>query len=81
MKNYKKELAAFVRNNVEFFEERLQPALSKMDRMRCPLRFADHELYDDICDAIEDWCYEYEVSFEFYEDWEDAIEDIILCKE
>ena len=31
-----KEIAAYVRNNVEFFEERLQMALNKMDRMRCP---------------------------------------------
>jgi hypothetical protein len=76
-----KELAAYVRQNVEFFEERLQLALNKMDRMRCPLRVADQELYDDIVSAIEQWCEDYEVSFEFDEDWEDAIMEVISCLE
>lgn len=70
----KKEVAAYVRNNVEFFEERLQLALNKMERMRCPLSFADQELYDDITNAIEEWCDDNEVSVEFDEDWTDLIE-------
>ena len=69
-----KEIAAYVRNNVEFFEERLQLALNKIDRMRCPLQMADEELFFDICNAIEEWCDDYEVSFEFDEDWTDLIE-------
>ena len=69
-----KEIAAYVRNNVEFFEERLQLALNKMERMRCSLRFADSELFDEIADAIEDWCNDNEVSVDFYEDWDDLIE-------
>lgn len=69
-----KEIAAYVRNNVEFFEERLQLALNKMERMRCPLSFADQELYDDITNAIEEWCDDNEVSVEFDEDWTDLIE-------
>lgn len=59
--NHKKELAAYVRNNVEFFEERLQLALNKMDRMRCPMRMADGILFDEICGAIDDWCYDNDV--------------------
>lgn len=58
--NNKKELAAYVRNNVEFFEERLQWALDKMDRTRCPLSFADEELFNDIVNAIEEWCDDHE---------------------
>lgn len=56
-----KEIAAYVRNNVEFFEERLQLALNRIDRLRCPLSMADSQLYYDICNAIEDWCLDNEV--------------------
>lgn len=69
----KKELAAYVRNNVEFFEERLQLALNKMERMRCSLRFADPELFDAISDAIDEWCDDNEVNNEDW-DYEDIIE-------
>ncbi len=71
--NNKKEIAAYVRNNVEFFEERLQRALNKMDRTRCPLSFADQELYDDISNAIDDWCWENDVDGSDW-DYEDLIE-------
>ncbi len=70
----KKDIAAYVRNNVEFFEDRLQLALNKMDRLRCSLRFADSELFDAISDAIDEWCNDNEVSVDFYEDWDDLIE-------
>lgn len=73
MVNKRKELAAYVRNNVEFFEERLQLALNKMDRMRCPLSFADEELYDDISNAIDDWCWDNDVDNNDW-DYEDLIE-------
>lgn len=69
-----KEIAAYVRNNVEDYEERLQLALNRMDRMREPLRMADRSLYDEIVDAISEWCDDNEVSLEFDEDWDDLIE-------
>jgi hypothetical protein len=69
-----KEIAAYVRNNVEDYEERLQLAFKRMDRMREPLQMADEELYDDITNAIEEWCDDNEVSVEFDEDWTDFIE-------
>ena len=71
--NKRKEVAAYVRNNVEFFEERLQLALNKMDRMRCPLHMADEELYNDIVNAIEEWCDDNEVCYDEV-DWDDAID-------
>ena len=70
----KKEVAAFVRHNIEDFEVRLQLALKRMDRMRCPLSMADGMLYDEIVDAIEEWCDDNEVSLEFDEDWDELIE-------
>lgn len=68
-----KEIAAYVRNNVEFFEERLQLALDKMERLRCSLHFADAELFDDIVDKIEEWCDDHEVCYDEV-DWDDAID-------
>lgn len=58
---------------MEFFEERLQLALNKMERMRCSLRFADSELFDAISDAIDEWCDDNEVNNEDW-DYEDIIE-------
>ena len=40
-----KEIAAYCRNNIEDFEIRVQLALKKMDRMRCPLSMADEALF------------------------------------
>lgn len=72
----KKEIAAFVRNNIEDYEERLQLALKRMDRMRCPMRMADDGLYDEMCDAVEDWCEDNDI--DFYEiDLEELIDEII----
>ena len=69
-----KEIAAYVRNNVEDYEERRQLALKRMDRMREPLRMADGMLYDEIVDRIDEWCEDNEVSLEFDEDWDELIE-------
>ena len=68
------EIAAYVRNNVDDYEERLQLALKRMDRMREPLRMAVNGLFDEIVDAISDWCDDNEVSLDFYEDWDDLID-------
>lgn len=62
-----------MRNNIEDFEVRLQLALKRMDRMRCPFRMADGMLYDEIVDAIEEWCDDNEVSLEYDEDWDELI--------
>lgn len=67
-----KEIAAYVRNNVEDYEDRLQLALKRMDRMRCSLRMADGSLYDEIVDAIEDWCWDNDDNDDW--DYEDLIE-------
>lgn len=74
MANKLKEIAAFVRNNIEDYEVRFQLALKRMERNRCSLRFADSMLFDEIVDAVSEWCDENEVSVDFYEDWDDLIE-------
>lgn len=69
-----KEIAAYVRNNVEDYEERLQLALKRMDRMRCPMRMADDGLFEEIVDAVIDWCDDNEISIEYDFDFEELIE-------
>ena len=79
----RKEIAAYVRNNVEFYEERLQLALCYMEKMRCPLSMADDGLFDAIADAIEDWCWDNDVDFDSIEDLDELIdgEDGIIWEE
>ena len=69
-----KEIAAYVRHRIEDYEVRFQLALKYMERNRCSLRFADSELFEEIVDAVSEWCDENEVSLDFYEDWDDLIE-------
>lgn len=69
-------IAAYVRNNVEFYEERIQLALSTMDIMRCPLEVANHALFDDISDTIEEWCEDNEVNF-MNLDLDEVVDEII----
>ena len=72
--NYKKEIAAYVAANIEFYEERLQLALGWMERDRCPLRMADDGLYDEIVDAACEWFDDHEISIENDMDWDEFIE-------
>lgn len=69
-------IAAYVRNNVEFYEERIQLALSTMGIMRCPLEVANHALFDDISDTIEEWCEDNEVNF-MNLDLDELVDEII----
>lgn len=63
-----------MRNNVEFYEDRLQLALNKMDRSRCPLKMADNDLYREIIDAACEWFDDQEISIENDMDWDEFIE-------
>ena len=54
--NAPKELVQYVIDNVDDFGKRYQKALTKIDRMRCPLRMADSNLYNEIYDTAEEWC-------------------------
>ena len=70
-----KEIVAYLRENVRDYDVRLSLALSLMDRMRCSLRFATPELFDEIVENIEDWCDENDFSFdEILMDWDDIVE-------
>ena len=47
--------------NIWEWEDRVQLALAKIDRWRCPLSQADNSLYNDILSAIEDCATDYEI--------------------
>ena len=41
---------------IEDFECRRELAMSRMDRMRSPLRFVDSSLYNEMYDKLSEWC-------------------------
>lgn len=68
-----KNIAAYCAKNVWEYEERLGMALSKMDYFRMPLKIADVGLYNDIADAVDDYCNDYGLNAD-----EVDIEEMIL---
>ncbi len=50
------ELIQYVLDNVRDFGRRYSIALNRIGHNRVPLRVADNSLYNDIYDAIDDWC-------------------------
>lgn len=71
--NAPKEMVQYVIENVDDFESRYDHALGVIDSERCPLYYADCSLYDDIYNAMCEWCNERD----FYpEDYDYDIEEI-----
>lgn len=68
-----KKIAAFCAENIWEYDERLGMALSKMDYFRMPLKIADVGLYNDIADAIDEYCNDYGLNAD-----EVDIEEMIL---
>ena len=50
-----KKIAAYCRQNIVDYEERVNIALGKMDRMRCDLRTADYGLAQEIEQCASEW--------------------------
>ena len=72
--NAPKEMVQYVLDNVEDFDIRYSLALKTIDKCRCPLYHADCSLYDDIYNAMCEWCNERD----FYpEDYDYDIEEIL----
>lgn len=42
--------------DIEDFEVRRELAMSRMDKMRSPLRVVDSSLYDEMYDKLSEWC-------------------------
>ena len=58
------EIDTFCEKHIPHYEERVSLALDKIGEWRCPLYMADSSLYDEMVDAIAEWCDENEISYE-----------------
>lgn len=47
---------AYCKDHIHRYEDRVAIALDNMEEWRCPLYVADYGLYDEIRDAILEWC-------------------------
>lgn len=62
----------YCKSNIEDFSPRMKRAWKKIGQYRCPLSYADYELFSDMQDALEDYCEDNELNSEDYD-----IEEII----
>ena len=65
--NAPKELVQYIIDNIDRFGKRYQMAITKVDRMRCPLRMADPQLYSELIDRAEEWCDDNDKDVEDYD--------------
>lgn len=65
--NAPKELVQYIIDNIDRFGKRYQMAITKIDRMRCPLRVADPQLYSELIDRAEEWCDDNDKDVEDYD--------------
>ncbi len=70
---YLKEHENEIFGGVEDYDYRLERAMVKMDRMRCPLILADSELHNEMTDALCDYLNDNEAEMEDYFTPEDII--------
>ena len=61
-------------SNIEDYEHRIEKAMVTMDRMRCPLRYADNALYEEMRDAVDDYITDNDLN----KDYDFDIDDIIF---
>lgn len=74
-----KEIEAYCANNIEDYEVRVQLALKRMDRNRCPFWMADDgSLSDEIRDCAYEWCDDHEISVDFLDDID--VEEIVFAR-
>ena len=52
------------KSRIEDYESRLSHAYKVIDRMRCPLQFADSYLYDEIIEVFDEYCFDNDIDAE-----------------
>lgn len=62
--------------HIPSYKSRVKRAMGKMDYNHCPLRMADRELYEEMQNAIADWCDIHGTSYEF--DLSDIDPELVL---
>lgn len=64
MEDLYKTLADYCRENIEDYDERVDRALTLIDKWRAPLYQVDSSLYNAMMDMIDEWGEENEVDVE-----------------
>lgn len=59
-----KEIVIYCNEHVDDFDARVRVALGRIDRYRCPLKMVDGSLYNEIEDAICEYCEDNDVAQE-----------------
>ena len=75
MINYK-ELDALCRQKIDMYDQKVEIAWDNIDKWRCPLDQAFPQLYDEICEVVDEYIEDNELDYDyFYEslDFEDII--------
>ena len=71
-----KEQAAYCAANIEDWGEKKELALAMIGR-RMPI---DYSFRNEIEERVEEWCEENGFALDFFEDWEEIAEEIMLCE-
>jgi hypothetical protein len=56
MKDVKKDMARYCRQEIWDYDLKCEIALGYIDRMRCPLSMAGINLFDEMQEKIEEYC-------------------------
>ena len=75
--NELKEVVAYCAANIEDWDAKCDLALGMIGR-RMPI---DYGFRNEIEDCVAEWCEDNEVSLDFFEDWDDVAEEIVLWTE
>lgn len=65
--NQLKDIAAFCRQRIADYDERVRVALGKMEERRCDLKTADWELAGEIESAAQEWAERNGYAVDFFE--------------
>lgn len=58
MKLIYRNLADYCAQVIDDYQDRVQHVLMMLDHYHCSLQYADYELYNDMANAISDYCEE-----------------------
>ena len=70
-----KEIAQYCAEHIEGWDAKCALALDSIGRHE-PIGW---EFRNEIENCVEEWCDDNEVSLDFFEDWDDIAEEIVLC--
>ena len=70
------ELYRYCKEHIYRFDDKESLALDEIDQWRCPLDMADESLYNEMMDAIGDYCEDHDLNPDDYD-----VEDVFWAGE